>query len=265
MQKLNYEVDILVNGRPIKEYAHEGKTFIEGKKGTEFSLKLKNNSWSRKLFIVSIDGLSVIDGKDASYNSSGYIVPANSSMTIDGWRVSDKEVAKFYFSDDKKSYGSKKGKGKNLGVVGVVVFDEKITSVLPDMFTVKPWKSCNGTPWNYDSGTITWTDGNGNGTSRIQASAIEDVGVSAFYCSSTTNYKSAPTQKVKQELGTGWGNYKSSEVTTVDFDKQSDPETIFEIFYNTKEQLEKMGVEFKKPVYLSPQAFPGQYCEPPQN
>lgn len=262
MQQKNYEVDVLVNGRPIKEYFHEGKTYVEGKKGTEFSLKLKNNSWSRKLFIVSIDGLSVIDGKDASFDSGGYIVPPHSSMTIDGWRVSDKEVAKFYFSKEKDSYRVKKGDGKNLGVIGMAVFEEKTKSWFPTTICNEPLEPIKWKPF-YDSGTVTFTDPTGgHGSVRLNASSHESENASAFYCSSSMNYMSGDA---KQELGTGWGNYKNSEVVSVDFERLSKPDAVFEIFYNTKEQLEKMGVQFKTPMYLAPQAFPGRYCEPPKN
>jgi len=110
MTKNNYEVEVLVNGRPVKEYSHEFRTYIEGKQKTTFSLRLKNNSSVRKLFVPSIDGLSVMDGKECSFDSSGYIVGPYSSITIDGWRTSDSEVAQFYFSDAKSSYRKRMGK-----------------------------------------------------------------------------------------------------------------------------------------------------------
>ena len=76
----------------------------------------------------------------------------------------------------------------------------------------------------------------------------------------------ASMKSVAQDLGTGWGDYKKSEVTTVSFDRCEEPDAVLEIYYNTRQQLEALGVDFKKsPVYVTPQAFPGQYCKPPQN
>ena len=73
-------------------------------------------------------------------------------------------------------------------------------------------------------------------------------------------------KSVSQEVGTGWGEEKESYVTTVSFEQEDRADTIFEIYYNTREQLEKMGIDFKKkPLYISPQAFPGNYCQPPEN
>lgn len=272
MQKANYEVEILVNGKPVKEYFHDGKVYIEGKKGTKFSLKLKNNSWSRKLFIPTVDGLSIIDGKEGSFDSSGYIVPAHSTVTIDGWRVSNKEVAEFFFSDEKDSYSKKKGKGNNIGVIGVAVFEEKIDFfptiinipeihdiIKKDIFPKQPWK-----PWNQLDGVNPkiWHTETTDGSSgqKLFGMQSDENSVSAFYCSASSHHSEKPVQ----EIGTGWGEYKGSEVTTVEFEKFNQP-VIFEILYNTREQLEKMGIVFKPPMYLTPQAFPGHYCEPPTN
>src|SRR5207245_1882656 len=94
------------------------------RKDTKFSIKIRNNSYSRKLFVPTVDGLSIMDGKDADYHSGGYIVQGHSSITIDGWRTSDKDVAEFFFSSPEGSYRKQMHKGDNLGIIGVAVFDE---------------------------------------------------------------------------------------------------------------------------------------------
>ena len=91
MQKSNYEVEVLVNGHPIKEYYKDGKIYIEGRKGCEYSLRIKNNGWKKIVVIPTIDGVSVMNGKQASYDSPGYIISGYNSLTIDGWRTSDSE------------------------------------------------------------------------------------------------------------------------------------------------------------------------------
>lgn len=236
MNKGNYEVEVLVNGRPVKEYFHEGKTYIEGKKGTTFSLKLRNNSPSRKLFVPSIDGLSVMSGKECSFNSSGYIVQPWSSITVDGWRTSDNEVAQFYFSSPRDSYGSRIGKGKNIGVIGCAIFGEEYH---------EQFFSTTYVPHNFQS-TI------GNGT------------INAYGAASNAQFNCLSMSSVSNNLGTGFGETKRSEVVSVSFERESRPLDVFEIHYNTREQLERLGIEFRPPIYVSPQAFPGEdYCQPP--
>lgn len=234
MQKSNYEIEILVNGSPVKEYFHDEKHYIEGRKDTRFSLRLCNNSWQRKLFVPSIDGLSVMDGEECSFKSGGYLVDGHSAITIDGWRVSDKQVAEFFFSDAKRSYSKRSGKGvANLGVIGCAVFNEKVHVIKMPTMRAMP------------------TDYHGYDRST------------QFFCLGTN--LSCSTTSASADLGTGWGDQKLSEVTTVSFERNATPDAVFEIFYNTRENLKKMGVVFKQPVYVTAQAFPGQYCKPPKN
>ena len=300
MKKSNYEVDIVVNGKPLKEYYHEGKTYIEGKNKTEFSLRIKNNGSAKIVAIPSVDGLSAMNGKIASFNSGGYVINGYDSMIIDGWRKSDKEVARFYFSDPEDSYSQRKGDGNNLGIIGVAVFqekhdiqkdfeelkremDKKFPPITP--WPVIPWiepypyhRRC---PWWHDH-TWSWCGSSGSSITLYNASGLDSGAGSDSPTMLSANLDSTPTSNMKnvdsisarinsvkelsQQLGTGWGEAKTSEVTSVNFDKEEKPSATFEIYYNTREQLEKIGIDFtKKPVYITPQAFPGQYCEPPKN
>lgn len=278
MIKSSYEVEVLVNGRPLKEYLHQDKLFIEGKEGSKFSLRFRNNSAERKLFTPSIDGLSIMDGKEAHFDSSGYIVHPYSTLTIDGWRTSDKEVAQFFFSSPGKSYAKRKGKGQNIGVIGCAVFGEKRQpkyidhrDYLPDIFPNQPplpkrWPFDDMPRWLSTSGLPSQNLLNQSETKWESSSLSIDSGgqVNAMYSNSDGVKKSYSNQA----LGTGWGDQKRSEVTTVTFEREDSPREVFTALYNSREELEKMGITFaKEPVYVSPSAFPAetQYCEPPRN
>ena len=261
MIKGSYEVEVLVNGSTVKEYSHEGKTFIEGKKGSPFSIRLRNNSNARKLFVVSVDGLSVLDGKDATAKGRGYMLLGNSSMTVDGWRKSDDAVAEFYFSGPEDSYRRRKNKGNNLGAIGVVVYNEKQTwiPVLPiyqDWHEQKPWYKRRD--WWGETTISSSADGQWISLSSNYSNENKDPTHAVNCCSSASN---GPTQ----DLGTGWGKEKHSEVVSVDFERSDFPDAAFTLYYNTREQLKKEGVEFKERAYVDrPKTFPGDYCEPPQ-
>ena len=285
MLKNSYEVEVIINGKPAKEYAHKDKVWVEGRKGTRFSIRLRNNSYSRKLFIPTVDGLSVMNGEEGSFKSSGYIVSGHSAMTIDGWRTSDKDVAEFFFSSPEGSYRKKMGRGSNLGVIGVAVVGEIYHPTWASLgtgttTTINTFPLQGGSAqWNglypfytatgYLPGTtITCGSASQASSSSYATDSIQGKGLSqlsadnsatsAMCCSA--NLGSAHTQA----LGTGWGEQKRSEVTTVEFDRQAVPEAVFEINYNTREELEKIGVFFSKPpVYVAPSAFPGQYCTAP--
>lgn len=259
MLKSSYEVEILINGKPAKEYYHNYKNYIEGREGTRFSIRMRNNSYSRKLFVPTIDGLSVMDGKEGSYDSSGYIIQPYSSITIDGWRTSDKEVASFYFSSPEGSYRKRMSKGNNLGVIGVAVFEEKY-----NFYTYTPCTFPTVTIPNVTSDP-TWgpTSFSSNSTMNYDAKNLDlAYHNDKMYCCSSLG--SSPQQK----LGTGFGEVKRSEVTSISFERLSYPACVMEIYYNTRSELEKAGVSFKKePLYVAPEAFPGNsgYCTPPKN
>lgn len=126
---MSYDVQILVNGNRCKQYHHDGKIFIEAKEGSEYSIELKNNEWKRILAVCSVDGLDILTGKIATTDSPGYVINGLNSSRFDGFRVSNEKVAKFVFDYKNASYAASKEDGaeKNVGVIGVRIFDEKIT------------------------------------------------------------------------------------------------------------------------------------------
>lgn len=276
MLRGNFEVQILVNGNPVKEYYKDGQVYVEGREGQKYSIKIRNMGYNRILAVPTVDGLSVMDGKPASFDSNGYIIDGYDSLTIDGWRTSDKEVAEFFFSCHDHAYAELKGKGGNQGVIGVAVFNEKeyynyqtitYTSPLSDY----DWNFPSFPRWNSPFiGGITLTNNTANTTLSTSGTALTGASASAgnaYFCSSdnTPVKQTRELRDVEQKLGTGFGESKKSEVTKVSFHRENGPSAVFEIKYNTRQELEKMGIDFtSKPVYV-PNAFPGEYCTPPED
>ena len=125
MNNKDYSVDIISKGRPLTKYLKDSNIFVIGTPGDQYIIQLKNNTTGRLNFVISIDGLSVIDGKPASKSGSGYIVKCFNAIDISGWRINDKEVASFMFSNIKDSYNNKTNNDKNnIGVIGVVCYKE---------------------------------------------------------------------------------------------------------------------------------------------
>jgi len=243
MIKQNYEMEILVHGKPINEYSHQNKIYVEGRKSSTFSIKLRNNSSKKALFVLTIDGLSVIDGKDASFDSRGYIVNGYDSTTVKGWRMNDNEIAQFFFSAPDDSYRKRMNKGNNLGVIGLAVFVEKekhqptiVKEYIPIPYVIPTYPRQPYYPYWYGANSTT--------------------------CSYSMHGEN--------QIGTGWGQIHSDTVSLVDFDRKENPDSTFEIFYNTREQLEKIGIDFthRQAIISTPKAFPKEqteYCEQPKN
>jgi hypothetical protein len=96
-----------------------------GTPGERYALQIDNPTGNRLEVVASVDGLDVLDGEDASFDKRGYLVGAYSSVTIDGFRRSDAEVATFRLGDVARSYAGRKGKARNVGVIGFALFEER--------------------------------------------------------------------------------------------------------------------------------------------
>ena len=265
MIKQNYEVDILVNGKTVKEYKHEGRIYIEGRKGSNFSLRIKNNGWDEILAVPSIDGLSVMDGKPCSADKSrGYIIKAHSSVTIDGWRTSDREVAEFYFSNVEDSYAERTDRDtENTGVIGVAIFGKKWSSYVTT-------SSLNWPSYGGGAGGSAGTTGTGGpiDTSRNSGDLNLTAGSAQIMAmnSSSEDRNLVSYKSFKQDVATGFGAAKKSEIERVYFGREDVAREVFKIYYNTKEQLKEIGVDTNREVVhvSEPEAFPGDYCQPPR-
>ena len=113
-------------------HSHGGRRFVVGREGSDYSIVVKNLCKSRLELVMSVDGLDVIDGKTAGYAKRGYVIAPGETLEIKGWRTSPDRVASFRFSTVAGSYANlRHGDHRNVGVIGLAVFDEK---------GVDPWK-----------------------------------------------------------------------------------------------------------------------------
>lgn len=253
---------ILVNGKPVKIFTDpQGQSWVEAREGSKYQIEVKNNSMFRVLCVASIDGINVISGEEATLEpENGYVINPFSSLKIDGWRISDDSVKEFLFTYDKsKSYSVKLGAGaKNLGVIGIGIFEEK----------VKPlsWTYSSTGTWPFrDSWTTMTTCGDFvKGMSNdflcsVDASSgyINDNDtISVNSCSvQPTALRSAP---IDFHAGTAKGKEIDSRVTEVQFEAGSLIQS-HTIYYDSYDHLVKRGVISDNKM---PQPFKqSKYCK----
>lgn len=122
-----YAVDLIdENGRKLDLFQHGGRFYVLGQVGQRYSIRVKNPTARRVEASLSVDGLDVIDGKAADFRAKrGYVVPAYGELKVDGFRVSTSHVATFRFSSVSNSYAGRKGVARNVGVIGVAIFEER--------------------------------------------------------------------------------------------------------------------------------------------
>lgn len=118
-------LEVLVDGRPVATIQHRGKIYLPVPRlDTDYQIRVRNYGSRRITAVVSVDGLSVMNGQPASERHPGYIVAPYSSLVIDGWRRDNNTVEAFRFTDRFNSYAAKSGRPENIGVIGLVAFEE---------------------------------------------------------------------------------------------------------------------------------------------
>lgn len=242
--------------RTAEKWARDGIWYVEGIQGRRFLLNITNRSNARIEVVVSVDGLDIGDGEEGSTTKRGLVINPWSTFAFEGFRTSQSNVATFRFIEPGGSYAGLTGKPKNVGIIGIAVFKEKVVTPLPWTLPSSPIKAPweKPTPWTWEYST------RGN-----TADASRDAGHAGVTCSSNSMPMASPGG---QSLGTEFGESRLSEVGSTTFTRASRvPETTFTLRYENRETLMAMGFSMQGPVIPgTPEAFPADnkgYCKPP--
>jgi len=286
----SFEITVLVKGKAIREYNHvDGNTYIEGRRNSTFELKFRNLTTKRVLAVPAVDGLSVMDGKIVNPSSSGFVVGPYGTQIVKGWHIDTETGAEFIFRDRKHSYTELSGEGDaNVGVIGLLVYEEAeqpevkkiIHEYRPYPYYPAPWRQ---PVWVRDQ---IWMDNGWSSTGNAPVNPQEhrkdaiarnmssSVGATLYSCS-TGDRRINLDQKQDHgfEVGTGFGESFDQNVNMVDFKRKSEtPVGQLVIFYDSRKNLEKRGIEVRpdhwSPDRVSPNPFPGMPsvgCKPPPN
>ena len=277
----SHEMNVLVNGNRCKLYNHQGKTYVEGKAGSEYEIEIKNNTGGKVEAVASVDGLSVLSGEAACDVDVGYVLSAYNSYRIKGFRYSDEKVGAFKFSSKEKSYASSQGEeaAKNCGVIACKLYFEKLTNIVSTVYhhyntyTEPYWYTtsagCSSLAGTSTTGTFTRccdntstlaaNNDNNNVTCKVDQPDLDNA---VRYCSlSGTDGVGSGTPFT---LGTEWGEAKESKVSSILFDRGVLAAS-FEIYYTDRAGLVALGVPLDNTANVSfPCGFPGnKYAKPP--
>lgn len=222
-------------GAPIeaREYVspQDRSTYIEGREGSNFTLRISNGTGRRVLAIPSVDGMSTLNQKPAGSESPGFILEPFGSVDVEGWTLDDREAAKFYFAGSKDgaddSYVARIGGDvANKGAIGVLFVEER---PLPARAL-----------------------GAGGGVFRGMA-----VGASSSaLLSRSAAAASTDGESDGQTLGTGFGRAVSMPTRSGSFRRGRllDPVVIY---YDDARGLKRKGIDLSRPAAAVPNAFPG--------
>lgn len=119
------EFSVETDNKKLPLYRSYGQYYLKGLVGQPYHLIYKNNTANTYEIVASVDGIDVISGKQGSRYSGGYVLGANKTLKIEGFRKSNKAVASFIFSKPDDAYAANTMQAKlanNVGVIGTVVY-----------------------------------------------------------------------------------------------------------------------------------------------
>lgn len=223
--------------RQLPVYWHEGRAYVVGKPGNEYSVRIRNRQREDVLGVISVDGVNVVTGETAVAQQSGYVLAPYRQFDISGWRKNLASTAAFYFTSLPDSYAARTGRPDNVGVIGVAFFRKKEA----------PAPAAQPAP--FASGQL----------SRKEAANAAGAGADA---------QSVPRAAEREDrLGTGHGRVETSHTRYVGFERAtSEPAETVTIHYDSYRNLLARGIVPPIPpqhLQPSPHPFPGFVADPP--
>lgn len=232
-------------GEWLREYPHRGDTWVAGTPGNRYGVRLSNRTGERVLVVLSVDGINAVSGETASPAQAGYVLEPWESTEIAGWRKSLDDIAQFVFTDLADSYAARTGRPRNVGVIGVAVFQES----RPRYYPSPAPPVANEGEYRRDQAKA--------------ASPSAEKGVAS---------EQAADSAMRQSMGTGHGQREWSPVGQTRFVRASrSPAQVSELRYDDNQRLMAIGViprDYGYPRHerrnLQPRAFPnGFVADPP--
>jgi hypothetical protein len=213
--RLSFDLEVLVDGRPVAEYYARGRTYVEALNGAEYELRIRNPYPERVAVALSVDGLNTIDARHTSaWNASKWVVEPYSSITIGGWQMSSERARRFYFTSERDSYAAKLGQRANFGVISAVIFRERRRIPMP---VVPPSQTRRDRERNEPRASA---QGSENAKAKREEARIADEDYAA----------------------TGIGRSVRNDVTWVQMDLENQPDSELSIRYEFYSALIRLGV-----------------------
>lgn len=253
-------LDMRIVGRAgnatLAEYRHRGSTYVAGRPGERYAVRLSNRSGARVLVVLSVDGVNAISGDTAATAQTGYVLGPWQRADITGWRKSDAEAAAFYFTALPDSYAARTGRPHNVGVIGAAVFRERVPLPQPQPFEAAPYSSGrDGGEALHESRRSAADHGAANESPASPAAARAPA---------REREADAAPRSSSDKLGTGHGEREHAPVSRTAFERAtSRPAEIVQLRYDSHANLVAAGIIADPRGRGAPDPFPGFVPDPP--
>lgn len=233
-------------GGVLNEYLHRGNTWVAGRPGERYAVRLSNRTGARVLVVLSVDGINAVSGQTAATSQTGYVLSPWQTADITGWRKSDAEAAAFYFTALPDSFAARTDRPQNVGVIGVAAFREREPQPRPVPFEPAPYSS-------------KLRDG---GARQSSARAANDSASAGKAGEGAVAPAAAAAPARTERLGTGHGEREYSPISRTAFERATvQPAEVVQIRYDSHANLVAGGI-IHAPRYAVPEPFPGYVPDP---
>src|SRR5207253_10391431 len=99
-----FSVEVLVDGRPVPEYAARGRQYVEAFENAEYELRIHNPLGTRVEMALSSDGLNTIDARHTgAWDAHKWVIEPYGTIYVRGWQMSSENARRFYFTSERDS------------------------------------------------------------------------------------------------------------------------------------------------------------------
>jgi len=188
------------------------RAFLEAEPEALYRIRARNLSGTRIGIVIAVDGRNIISGERSELGRGEpmYILDPYQTVTYAGWRTSEAEVRRFYFTSLEHSYASRIGDESAIGVVAAAVFRPKPESIAR-------WRQSPGRP----------------AAPSVTAESSDAASGQA---------------EARSQAGTGFGESEKSRVVRVSFSPERQPSQRSFFKYEWPAQLCARGVKVCSPA-----------------
>ena len=242
-------------GETLSTWRHRGASYVAGRPGDRYAVRLTNRSAGRVLVVLSVDGVNAISGDTAAVSQTGYVLAPYQSAEITGWRKNYSEAAAFYFTALPDSYAARTGRPDNVGVIGAAVFRERVPEAVGGWFQQAPPVAAK------ESGASNRMEAERQSPAAPAPTTADAAGAGQ---DAARRSRSEPAARDDKKLGTGHGEREYSPITQTAFERaSSSPAEIVQVRYDSYANLLASGVIPRaRPAPRQPDAFPSFVPDP---
>ncbi len=256
-----FAVEVLVDGRPLREYAARDRRYIEALENAEYEVRIHNPLGTRVAVALSVDGLNTIDARHTSaWDAHKWVIEPYGTISVRGWQMSSENARRFYFTTERDSYAAKLGQTANLGVISAVFFRERRP------FTIMPVTPSQPRTMNKEEDRTRDQRSAPKSNSAGEASTANGMGRESDKQRSVQPYP-APDD---ESAATGIGRSVRNDVQWIKMDLDSRPAGEIMIRYEYRASLVRLGIiprDYPRPQVLDrrerAQGFEPRYCPQP--